>query len=488
MIVPFLKLEWKQYFRSSYWQKSIFLNILLAFFALYFMASFLIIGIGGYYILKDQFPTQDPLVVVNGFLMYVILGDLIFRYIMQKLPVMNIKPLLTLPVNKNMIVHFILMKSAISIFNLFSLFFYIPFAVVLILNGYDAIGVLAWLLSMILLIQSANFFNFLINKNSRVFAGLIAILIIGFVIQKFEIFNLAGFIGEGFDAVYSNPVYAIIFLVLLVFLYNFNYKQLRNEVYLDALISQEVKFAKSADLSFTDRFGDIAPFIKNDLRLMMRNKRTKSSLWMLLMGLLYGLVFYTQPIYADMEVIFVLVGIFSTGIFLMNFGQFIPAWDSSYYKMLMSQNIKYERYLTSKFMLMTISIVVLFVLGIPYVYFGWKILAVHFAAMIYNIGVNTHVILFGGSFNRKKINLDEKAAFNYQGTGAVQWLIGIPLMLFPMGLFWLISWLINFESAVITLLILGFAGIAFHKNLMTMITKKYQESKYKMIHAFNQEN
>ena len=189
-----------------------------------------------------------------------------------------------------------------------------------------------------------------------------------------------------------------------------------------------------------------------------------------------------------MEVIFVLVGIFSTGIFLMNFGQFIPAWDSSYYKMLMSQNIKYERYLNSKFMLMTISIVILFVLGIPYVYFGWKILAVHFAAMIYNIGVNTHVILFGGSFNRKRINLDEKAAFNYKGTGAVQWLIGIPLMLFPMGLFWMISWLSNFESAVITLLILGFAGIAFHKNLMTIINKKYQESKYKMIHAFNQEN
>jgi len=221
MTAHFLKLEWKQYFRSSYWQKSIFLNILLGFFALYFMASFLIIGIGGYYILKDQFPNQDPLVVVNSFLMYVIIGDLIFRYIMQKLPVMNIKPLLTLPVNKNKIVHFILMKSAISIFNLFSLFFYIPFAVVLILNGYDSTGVLAWLFSMILLTQSANFFNFLINKNSRVFAGLIAILIIGYVIHKFDIFNLAGFIGEGFDAVYNNPVYALIFLVLLIFFIQF---------------------------------------------------------------------------------------------------------------------------------------------------------------------------------------------------------------------------------------------------------------------------
>lgn len=488
MIAHFLKLEWKQYFRSSYWQKSIFLNILLGFFALYFMASFLIIGIGGYYILKDQFPEQDPLVLVNSFLMNVIVGDLIFRYIMQKLPVMNIKPLLILPINKKKIVHFILMKSSFSIFNLFGLFFYIPFAVVLIVNGYDTTGALAWLFSMILVVQSANFFNFLVNKNNQVFMGLITILVGGYIIQKFEVFNLAGFIGEGFDAVYANPIYALLFLVLVFVLYNFNYKQLRNEVYLDAFISQEVKVAKSSDLAFTNRFGDIAPFIKNDLRLLVRNKRTKSSLWMLLMGLLYGLIFYTQPIYADKEWVFVLVGIFSTGVFLMNFGQFIPAWDSSYYKMLMSQNITYERYLKSKFIIMTISVVLLFLLGIPYVYFGWKVLAVHFAATIYNIGVNTHVIMFGGSFNRKKINLDEKAAFNYQGTGAVQWLIGIPLMLFPMALFGLISWLVNFETAVITLLFLGFSGIAFHKNLMKFITHKYQESKYKMIHAFNQEN
>lgn len=487
MTAHFLKLEWKQFFRAAYWQKNIFLNILLGFFALYFILSFLLIGIGGYFILKEQFPEQDPLFLVNSFLMYFFLGDLVFRYLMQKLPVMNIKPLLLLPISKSKIVHFILLKSSISFFNIFSLFFFIPFAIVLILEDYDKIGVLAWLITMILLTQTANFFNFLINKNNKVFAGLVVLLFVGYMIYYFEIFNLAGFVGQGFDAVVQSPIYVLIFIVLLIFLYYSNYKQLRNEVYLDALISEKVKEASSTDLSFTERFGDIAPFIKNDLRLMMRNKRTKSMVWMLLFGLLYGLYFYTNNLIKD-EFTYILVGLFSTGIFLMNFGQFIPAWDSSYYKMLMSQNIKYERYLKSKFMLMSISVIILFVLGIPYVYFGWKILIVHFAAMIYNIGVNTHVIMFGGSFNRKKINLDEKAAFNYQGTGAVQWLIGIPLMLFPMALFGLMNWLINFESAVITLLVLGFAGIAFHKNLMKFITKKYQKSKYKMIHAFNQEN
>ena len=209
---------------------------------------------------------------------------------------------------------------------------------------------------------------------------------------------------------------------------------------------------------------------------------------MLIIGLLYGLVFYPQPQYADKEFFFIFIGVFSTGIFLMNFGQFIPAWDSGYYKMLMSQNFKYERYLKSKFMLMSMSVVLLFLLGIPYVYFGWKVLLAHFAAAIYNIGVNTHVIMFGGTFNRKKINLDQKAAFNYQGTGAVQWLMGFPLMLLPMGIFGLINWLVNFEIAVIGLIVLGVVGIAFHQKLMTLITKKYIANKYVMIHAFDQEN
>jgi hypothetical protein len=292
----------------------------------------------------------------------------------------------------------------------------------------------------------------------------------------------------GFDRVYQSPSLALLFLFVLVGLYTMNYRQLRNEVYLDALISEQTKEVNSADLSFIERLGDLAPFIKNDIRLIWRNKRTKSSVWMIAMGLLYGLFFYPNPAYEGMEFMYVFVGVFSTGTFLINFGQFIPAWDSGYYNMLMSQNFKYERYLKSKFTIMTISVVALFVLGIPYIYFGWKVLLVHFAAMIYNVGVNSHVILYGGTFNRKKINLEEKAAFNFQGTGAVQWIIGIPLMLLPMGIFGLINWFISFEIATATLAALGFIGIALHKKLMAAITKKYITNKYVMIHAFNQEN
>jgi hypothetical protein len=154
----------------------------------------------------------------------------------------------------------------------------------------------------------------------------------------------------------------------------------------------------------------------------------------------------------------------------------------------MSQNIKYKQYLNSKYSLMTISAVIMFVLSIPYVYFGWKILAIHFAAMVYNIGVNSHVLLFGGSFNGKKIDLTQRAAFNYQGTGAVQWLIGFPLLLIPILFFYIPYKFINFEAGIITLIVLGGIGIIFHQKLMNFITKQYLNSKHKMISAFDQNN
>jgi hypothetical protein len=295
-------------------------------------------------------------------------------------------------------------------------------------------------------------------------------------------------VGKGFNAIYQSPFLIIVPFIILILVYTFNAKLLTQKLFLDSGLKIKVKEVNASNIEWTKSFGDIAPFMQLDLRLIWRNKRTKSSVWMLAIGLLYGLFFYPNPTYNNMPFFFIFIGIFSTGIFLINFGQFVPAWDSGYYKLLMSQNIKYEQYLKSKFTLMALSVVVLFILGIPYVYFGWKILFAHFAAAIYNIGINTHVILWGGSFNRKKIDLSQKAAFNYQGTGAVQWLIGIPLLVLPMIIFALLNWLLSFEIACIVLTTMGVFGIVFHEKLMRFITGKYLESKYKMISAFDQNN
>ncbi|WP_303316541.1 DUF5687 family protein [Flavivirga abyssicola] len=492
MIKNFLSFEWKSFLRSANFGKGLAVKILMGFFALYFIAMFLGMGLVMYPGLKDAFPDQDPLVIVNSYLFYWILGDLIFRFFFQKLPVMSVKPLLTLPIKRSKIVNYVLGKSAISFFNYVSLFAIIPFGITLIVKDYPVNSVLAWMLTLIIITLCINFLNFIIESFSaeKELSFLPIIILTGglFVLNHFNVVSFAGIVANGINAVYETPVLIGVPILVLVGLYLFNYKILKQNLFLDSGLKKEVKEVHASNLEWTKNFGDIAPFMQLDLKLLWRNKRTKSSVWMLVLGLFYGLFFYPQPVYQDMPWFFAFIGVFVTGIFLMNFGQFIPAWDSSYYKLLMSQNIKYEQYLKSKFTLMALSIIILFVLSIPYVYFGWKILLAHFAAAIYNLGVNTHVILYGGSFNRKKINLNQKAAFNYQGTGAVQWLIGIPLLLIPMGIFALFYFLIGFEIACIILAAFGVIGVVFHQRLMKTITKKYLESKYKMIDAFDQNN
>ncbi|MUU79041.1 DUF5687 family protein [Winogradskyella endarachnes] len=492
MIKHFLNLEWKQYFRSSYWQKNMAINIFMVFFALYFIGVFLFIGAFLFKIVGKLVPDQDPFKVVNYYLFYWIIGDLLMRFFLQKLPVMSVKPLLTLPIKRSTVVNFVLGKSALSFFNFLPLFAIIPFSISLFLNGYETSTVLTWLITMIITVLIINFLNFIIEafsaESELSMLPILTVVGVLFSLNYFEILPMTTLVGSAYLAVSNNPILILVPILILAACYTYNYKLLRSKLFLDSSLKSKVTEVNAADLSWTERFGDVAPFMKLDLKLIWRNKRTKSMAFLLLIGVLYGLFFYPQPMYREMTFMYAFIGIFSTGFFLINFGQFIPAWDSGYYKLLMSQNIKYEQYLRSKFILMVISVVLLFVLGIPYVYFGYKILIAHFAAAIYNIGVNTHVILWGGSFNRKKIELDKKAAFNYQGTGAVQWLIGIPLMLVPMAMFGLVNWLVGFAAAVALLIVLGLVGIIFHKKLMKAITQKYLDSKYKMINAFSQDN
>lgn len=492
MIKHFLNLEWKQYFRSSYWQKNILLNILLVFLALYFVAMFLLMGVAMYPLLKKFFPEQDPFIVFNGFLFYWILGDLFVRFFFQKLPVMSVKPLLTLPIKRKTVVNFVLGKSALSFFNFLPLFAIVPFGIMLISEGYETSTILIWMFLIVIITLINNFLNFIIESLSSEteLSFLPIILLVGglYGLNHFGIISFTELVSSAIQGVIANPIMILIPIAILFLFYVYNFKILKEKLFLDSSLKAKTQEASTTNLEWTKKFGDIAPFMQLDLKLITRNKRAKSSLWMLALGLLYGLFFYPQPMYLEMEFMFVFIGIFVTGIFLINFGQFIPAWDSSYYKLLMSQNIKYEKYLKSKFTLMIMSVIIMFVLSIPYVYFGWKILIAHFAAAIYNIGINSHVIMLGGSYNRKKIDLDKRAAFNYQGTGAVQWLIGIPLMIVPMALFGALNFFINFETGIAVILLLGLAGIMFHQKIMKFITKKYLDSKYKMIDAFSQDN
>ena len=75
---------------------------------------------------------------------------------------------------------------------------------------------------------------------------------------------------------------------------------------------------------------------------------------------------------------------------------------------------------------------------------------------------------------------------NYQGMGVSQWLVGIPVMAFPVFIFWLVNKFISYEVAVGTIAGLGVIGIVLRPVLLTYLTQRYRRRKYVTIQGFKQ--
>jgi hypothetical protein len=109
------------------------------------------------------------------------------------------------------------------------------------------------------------------------------------------------------------------------------------------------------------------------------------------------------------------------------------------------------------------------------------------AGAIFNIGFNSLFLLYAGSFNRKKIDLTKGGFGNTQGTSATQFIIVIPLMLFPMALFWVFDTFVGYNSGFIVVASIGIVSLLLKNYAMNFIEKKYIKDKYVMINAFGKE-
>ncbi|MDX6745591.1 DUF5687 family protein [Polaribacter sp. PL03] len=488
MILRFLKLEWKQFFRSASLGKSIALKIFMGFFAIWILLGLLSLGAGAYFLLKKEYPEKDPFILANKFIIFLLITDLIVRYLMQKIPVMDIKPMLLLPIKKRKLVNYLLIKSVFSFFNAGALILYIPFAFVLIAKGYNVTGVLSWTLFILILTLCFNFINFLINKSNIAFGVLIVFLAVLWLSFKYKLFDITGFFGNLLYSVYENPALLIISFVLLAVLYYLNFKQLSSIIYLDGAIKEKEEEAKTSNLSFVDKIGDVAPFIKNDMRLIWRNKRTKTVFLMSFFFLLFGLFFFTAKTYKDSELWQLYGCIFMTGGFAMNYGQFVPAWDSEHYRMLMTQNLSYRKFLDSKLFLMSVMTAVLFVLSTPYLYFGLDKYLLIVAGFFFNLGFTPLVMLYMGAFNKKRIDLNASGFGNTQGTSAAQFIVMIPVLIIPMLVYFIVNKYLGFNIAVLAIAIIGIISFLLKNPIMNIIEKKYQKNKYITIHGFKQQD
>jgi hypothetical protein len=488
MFKHFITLEWKSFFRSASFATNLVLKILMALAALYFIAIFTFAGIGVFFLLKEE-AHLEPLATVNKFLIYYLVADLVIRYFFQQMPVTNIKPLLPLPIKKNTIVHYTLGKTIISFFNLLHAFFFIPFTVVLLLNGYG-FHAIYWFLGMMVIIYINNFITILINNKNVVFYPILIVFVGLGVVQYYHLFDVTVYTQPFFQTLYSSTFGFIVPVFLVAMLYYCTFVYFKNNLNLDTGLAKKSAVAKTENLTWLNQFGTLGTFLKNDIKMIKRNKRPRGTLIASFVFIFYGLLFFADGIdvYKN-PVMQVFGGIFVSGGFLLNFGQFVPSWDSAYYQLMMSQNISYREYLSSKWWLMVIATVVSTVIASFYLYFGWKVYLLILVGAIYNIGVNSHLVLLGGAYNKTAVDLTAGKAFGQKQAFSFKTvLIGLPKILLPMLLYGLGYYIYSAVVGCLLVALAGILGFAFRDKMFTIIEKIYKTEKYETIEAYKQKN
>ena len=487
MVKKFLYLEWKSFLRSASFATNLALKIFIGFMAVYFMVIFIAMGVGAYFILKEN--DLEPLSTVNQFLVYYFFIDLIIRLLLQKIPVLNIRPLLIMPIQKPTIVHFSLGKTALSFFNVIHAFFFIPFSIVLLIEGYDVLGVISWHIAICSLVYINNFLNILLSNKDKLFGVFLLIVAILAGSQYYQLFDITQFTSPFFQGLFDIKGLVLLPILVLIGLYYMTFKFFKSNLYLDAGLSVKSEIAKTENLTWLNQFGTIGTFLKNDIKLIKRNKRSKTTVGLSVMFLFYGLLFFTGGIEMYSNPMWhIFAGIFVSGGFLITFGQFVPSWDSAYYQLMMTQNIPYKGYLSSKWWLMVIATIVTTIIASFYLYFGWQIYLTIIVGAIYNIGVNSHLVLLGGAYTKTPIDLSsgkgafgDKKAFNVKTM-----LITIPQLGLPMLVYWLGSHFASANVGLALVALLGIIGFAFKDKAFSMIEKIYKSEKYATIAAYKQ--
>ena len=490
MLATFLTHQWKSFWRSRNKAGSIAAQIVLGFFMLYFLVVAIGVGFWMTALIEKIMPGIDPTVVFNGLILYYFLLDLALRIQMQELPTLSVVPYLHLNISRKTIVNFLNLKSLFSFFNILPFFIFFPFIFINISTSQGVLSVIAYVVAILGLIVFNNFLVLYIKRkainNVAVFAAGIALVLGLAALDYYALISIRDFSNMLFQAVAKLPFLAIIFPIAAAVIYIINAKFLTANLYTEELSTKDDKKV-STDYPFLNSFGRVGELAALELKLILRHKRSRTSVIMGFLFLAYGFFFYRMPLIEGNEFGKMLfAAVFITGITISFYGQFMYAWQSSHFDGLLSNKINYSDFIKAKFLLFTISSTLITILSSFYGFMSYKLLILHVVAYIYNLGVGTVVVLYFANFNYKRLDITSSASFNWQGVGATQWLLGLPLLLLPIMIY-LPFGILNLPYwGLATIAFLGLIGLLMRNFWVKVIVKKFEKQRYKIAEGFRE--
>ncbi len=478
--------QWKDTRRSPMWQRNMVINIILGVLILFMILNFLFLGLLADKALLELFPEKNPVDVFDSGLLYYFGIEMFIRFWIQSLPGMNIIPYLHLPVRRATLMHYLLGRSLSSPLNYVSFLIFIPFAAKAVAGTYAIGGACCWLLTMLLCVTFANLTVVYIKRQltSKIWIALawIAVFALLFVADYLNIFSLSGVSGRLFGAILTTPWFVLVPALLVAGLYLLNYRFLLSHAYPEEYSSHFRQGTAIANLRFANRFGIIGRAVAIELKLILRNKRTRGIMILFtLFTLFYGSLFGSPHTPFLLQAAWCVL---SPGLLMLGYAQ-MP-FDGRYFDSIQTRNTTTEQYIKAKYILFIFLLFIGLALSIPsIIIYKPNFIGVFLSGFLFNIGVISFIYMYSIGFARESMVLSKGTMMNYQGQSAYQYVTmfaTIAIILLPV----LIGSIFGKYGIYFSLAIPGTLGILFTKPLLNICTRHVARQKYAMAEGFRQ--
>ena len=493
MVLKLLSHGFKKFSRSASLSKDITAAIFLGLISVMFLGYAFALGFALEKIITKGLQQADSFLFLNGLLLYYFGFEFMIRYIMQSLPILDIQPYLHLPLKRNRIVHYLLIKSVVHVLNSLVFLLFVPFAFTAVAEKFNTGSAWLWMLSLWLSSLSLHYLVIIFKKKlDDSIWGVLTILVLLSIIggaDYYGWFKLSEISAYLFSLPVQGYYFTLALFALCALLYFLNFNVFIQNVYLDENSNSESgSKLKSQDWAFLQGFGTIGEWINLEAKLILRNKRPRTILVLTSFFMLYGLFFYTKDSYTQgMPSFLIFIGTFITGIFLMNYGQFLFSWQANHFDFTLTRPISLRQFLESKYWLLSAVTIACFLLSIPYAYFGWNILLINTSLLLFNVGVNVFVIMNMAMWAPKKIDLAKGGTLNYEGLGAAQWVMGFPVLLAPYVIYLPFKFAGHPTVGVLAIGFVGLIGIALRNYLLNLTTNRFLRLKHSIAAGFRQD-
>lgn len=492
MLLTFLSHQWTGFWRSKSKTGTIAAQLIMGFLVLYLIVVAFILGYSMQEIIEKLLPGKDIMTVFNGMILYYFAIEFLIRMQIQELPTLAIAPYLHLNIPKQKLVNFLNVTALFSPFNILPVFIFFPFIIMNINLDYGLFACIMYLLTILSLTvfnnYAALYFKRVSTGNMKIIlAGAVVLLVIA-GLEYFKIFSISSISNIIFETIAGYPLTGIFFIALAVAMFIINAKFLKNNLYIEEL-KAGVEKKSSTDYPFLDRFGAAGTLVALEIKLILRNKRPRATVSKGLIFLFYGFLFYKNDVLEKDEFGRILfAALFMTGNMILLYGQFMFGWQGAEFDGLLANKTDIRTFFKAKLLMLTLSATLLTFITSLYGLMSWKLLVVHLAAYLYNVGIGAVIVLYFATRNYKYIDLKKGSSFNWQGVGASSMLMSLPILLLPYLIYFPVALLSNAYWGLAAIALLGIAGLLTRDHWLNTLVSGFNKRKYKIAAGFREQS